>query len=99
MSETPFDLDGDGNPDVIEYDYDGDGAADETIIDMDGDGVFETTLIDLDGDGYQETIISVEGETVVIDCRIGCDETIAPMVAPGKPITEFVLHEHETPEQ
>ena len=39
------------------------------------------------------------GETVVIDCRIGCDETIAPMVAPGKPITEFVLHEHETPEQ
>ena len=67
MSETPFDLDGDGNPDVIEYDYDGDGAADETIIDMDGDGVFETTLIDLDGDGYQETIISVEGETVVID--------------------------------
>ena len=39
------------------------------------------------------------GETVVIDCRIGCDETIAPMVAPGKPITEFVLYEHETPEQ
>ncbi len=39
------------------------------------------------------------GETVVLDCRIGCDETIAPMVAPGKPITEFVLHEHETPVQ
>ena len=39
------------------------------------------------------------GETAVIDCRIGCDETITPMVAPGKPITEFVLHEHETPEQ
>jgi acetolactate synthase-1/2/3 large subunit len=34
------------------------------------------------------------GETTVIDCRIGCDETITPMVAPGKPITEFVLHEH-----
>ena len=34
------------------------------------------------------------GETAVIDCRIGCDETITPMVAPGKPITEFVLHEH-----
>ncbi len=38
------------------------------------------------------------GETAVIDCRIGCDETITPMVAPGKPITEFVLHEHENPE-
>ena len=34
------------------------------------------------------------GETAVIDCRIGCDETITPMVAPGKSITEFVLHEH-----
>ncbi|MEA4938085.1 MAG: biosynthetic-type acetolactate synthase large subunit [Christensenella sp.] len=30
----------------------------------------------------------------VIDCRIGCDETVTPMVAPGKPITEFILHEH-----
>ena len=39
------------------------------------------------------------GEAAVIDCRIGCDETITPMVAPGKPITEFVLHEHENPEQ
>lgn len=38
------------------------------------------------------------GEAVVIDCRIGCDETITPMVAPGKPITEFVLHEHEPAE-
>ena len=35
------------------------------------------------------------GETTVIDCHIGCDETITPMVAPGKPITEFVLHEHD----
>lgn len=35
------------------------------------------------------------GLTAVIDCRIGCDETITPMVAPGKPITEFVLHEHD----
>ena len=34
-------------------------------------------------------------ETTVIDCHIGCDETITPMVAPGKPITEFVLHEHD----
>ncbi len=38
---------------------------------------------------------SASGEAAVIDCRIGCDETITPMVAPGKPITEFVLHEHE----
>ncbi|MEA4913313.1 MAG: biosynthetic-type acetolactate synthase large subunit [Christensenella sp.] len=38
------------------------------------------------------------GETAVIDCHIGCDETITPMVAPGKPITEFVLHEHEPSE-
>ncbi len=36
------------------------------------------------------------GLTAVIDCRIGCDETITPMVAPGKPITEFVLHEHDS---
>ena len=35
------------------------------------------------------------GKTAVIDCHIGCDETITPMVAPGKPITEFVLHERE----
>ncbi len=35
----------------------------------------------------------------LIDCRIGCDETITPMVAPGKPITEFVLHEHEPSDQ
>ncbi len=34
-------------------------------------------------------------EPVLIDCRIGCDETITPMVAPGKPITEFILHETE----
>jgi len=32
----------------------------------------------------------------VIDCRIGCDETVTPMVAPGKPITDFILHEHQT---
>lgn len=38
------------------------------------------------------------GLTAVIDCRIGCDETITPMVAPGKPITEFVLHEHDSSE-
>jgi len=34
----------------------------------------------------------------VIDCRIGCDETVTPMVAPGKPITEFILHEHHEPQ-
>ena len=39
---------------------------------------------------------SASGQAAVIDCRIGCDETITPMVAPGKPITEFVLHEHES---
>jgi acetolactate synthase-1/2/3 large subunit len=32
----------------------------------------------------------------VIDCRIGCDEKVTPMVAPGKPITDFVLHECAT---
>ncbi len=35
------------------------------------------------------------GKAAVIDCRIGCDETVTPMVAPGKPITDFVLHEPE----
>lgn len=33
------------------------------------------------------------GKPAVLDCRIGCDETVTPMVAPGKPITEFILHE------
>jgi len=42
---------------------------------------------------FSEALAS--GKTAVIDCQIGCDETITPMVAPGKPITEFVLHEHE----
>ncbi len=42
--------------------------------------------------------VLASGEAAVIDCHIGCDETIAPMVAPGKPITEFVLHEHESSE-
>ena len=42
---------------------------------------------------FSEALAS--GKTAVIDCHIGCDETITPMVAPGKPITEFVLHEHE----
>jgi acetolactate synthase-1/2/3 large subunit len=32
----------------------------------------------------------------VIDCRIGCDEKVTPMVAPGKPITDFILHETQT---
>jgi len=45
------------------------------------------------------TEASASGQTAVIDCRIGCDETITPMVAPGKPITEFVLHEHEHSDQ
>lgn len=30
----------------------------------------------------------------VIDCHIGCDETVTPMVAPGKPITDFIIGEH-----
>jgi acetolactate synthase-1/2/3 large subunit len=33
------------------------------------------------------------GKPAVLDCRIGCDETVTPMVAPGKPITEFILSE------
>jgi len=41
------------------------------------------------------TAALASGKTALIDCHIGCDETITPMVAPGKPITEFVLHEHE----
>ncbi len=45
------------------------------------------------------TAAIASGETAVIDCHIGCDETITPMVAPGKPITEFVLHEHEHSDQ
>ena len=41
------------------------------------------------------TAALASGKAALIDCHIGCDETITPMVAPGKPITEFVLHEHE----
>lgn len=47
-------------------------------------------------EAFNEAIAS--GQAAVIDCHIGCDETITPMVAPGKPITEFVLHEHEPSE-
>lgn len=43
-------------------------------------------------ESFAEALAS--GKTAVIDCRIGCDETVTPMVAPGKPITEFILHEH-----
>ena len=44
-------------------------------------------------EAFAEALAS--GKPAVIDCRIGCDETVAPMVAPGKPITEFILHEHQ----
>ncbi len=43
-------------------------------------------------EAFSEALAS--GKPAVIDCRIGCDETVTPMVAPGKPITEFILHEH-----
>ena len=43
-------------------------------------------------EAFAEALAS--GKPAVIDCRIGCDETVTPMVAPGKPITEFILHEH-----
>ncbi len=46
---------------------------------------------------FDEALAS--GKPALIDCRIGCDETITPMVAPGKPITEFVLHETEPAEE
>ncbi|MEN6593554.1 MAG: biosynthetic-type acetolactate synthase large subunit [Clostridiaceae bacterium] len=36
------------------------------------------------------------GTAAVIDCRIGCDETVTPMVAPGKPITDFIIGEHHS---
>ena len=49
--------------------------------------------------GLAVTQAIASGEAAVIDCHIGCDETITPMVAPGKPITEFVLHEHEHSDQ
>lgn len=35
-----------------------------------------------------------DDSAMVIDCRIGCDEKVTPMVAPGKPITDFILHEN-----
>jgi acetolactate synthase-1/2/3 large subunit len=48
--------------------------------------------IDQFNEAFAEALAS--GKPAVIDCRIGCDETVTPMVAPGKPITEFILHEH-----
>ncbi|MDP3446610.1 MAG: biosynthetic-type acetolactate synthase large subunit [Eubacteriales bacterium] len=56
--------------------------------DLKGYTVFSLEQFD---EALSEAVAS--GKTAVIDCRIGCDETITPMVAPGKPITEFVLHE------
>jgi acetolactate synthase-1/2/3 large subunit len=29
----------------------------------------------------------------VLNCHIGIDEKVTPMVAPGKPITDFLLHD------
>lgn len=42
-------------------------------------------------DAFSEALAS--GKAAVIDCAIGIDEMVVPMVAPGKPITEFVVEE------
>lgn len=58
-------------------------------------GISGTSVCSLEKfeEAFEKAIDS--GKPALIDCRIGCDETITPMVAPGKPITEFVLHETE----
>ena len=33
------------------------------------------------------------GKPAILDCRIGNDENVTPMVAPGKPLTDFILDE------
>ncbi len=57
-------------------------------------GVSGTRVCSLEqfNEAFSEALAS--HKPAVIDCRIGCDETVTPMVAPGKPITEFILHEH-----
>ena len=57
-------------------------------------GVSGTRVCSLEqfNEAFSEALAS--RRPAVIDCRIGCDETVTPMVAPGKPITEFILHEH-----
>lgn len=58
-------------------------------------GISGTRVCSLEqfSEAFDEALAS--GKPAVIDCRIGCDETVTPMVAPGKPITEFILHEHQ----
>jgi S1-C subfamily serine protease len=49
------DLDGDGNPDTVEFDYDGDGRADLRTHDFNEDGVAERITADTDGDGSYDS--------------------------------------------
>jgi acetolactate synthase-1/2/3 large subunit len=38
---------------------------------------------------FKEAVAS--GKPALIECMVGMDEVVVPMVAPGKPITEFIL--------
>jgi len=60
-------------------------------------GIHGSNVCTIDQFGMALSAALASRKPAVIDCRIGCDETVTPMVAPGKPITEFILHEkHDT---
>ncbi len=62
-------------------------------------GIMGDSVSSLDAfEAALEKAISTDS-AAVIDCHIGCDEKVTPMVAPGKPITDFVLHETQTDDQ
>lgn len=58
ITDSQFDTDGDGQPDVHLIDTDGDGRFDTVAVDTDGDGIVNATLIDTDGDGRFDLITS-----------------------------------------
>lgn len=43
------------------------------------------------GEALQEAVES--GKPALLDCHIEIDETVTPMVAPGRPITDFILQD------
>ncbi|MET4610635.1 hypothetical protein ABIC28_001613 [Rhodococcus sp. PvR044] len=74
ITDSRFDTDGDGQPDVYLVDTDGNGRFDtamldtdadaitnETLVDTDGDGRFDLSSLDADNDGSQESIFTAGG--------------------------------------
>ncbi|MFD4268123.1 hypothetical protein [Rhodococcus sp. NPDC058481] len=58
ITDSKFDTDGDGQPDVHLVDSDGNGRFDAVAVDTDADGVVNATLVDTNGDGAFDLVSS-----------------------------------------